>query len=296
MTVVAVLGLGEAGGAIAADLRTAGADVRGYDRVARAHRGGVGGPGRGRRRRRAEPDHGRLGDRRGALGRSPRSARTRSTPTLNTGSVGLKRELADLVGAGFADVALMAPVPGRGLRTPALASGTGAAGFAAAFAPLGMPVEVVGEEPGEAARRKLLRSVAWKGFAAVVARGARRRARRRRRGVRPRAARGGPPPAADIERMEHGSRAHAARRVRRDGRRRGELRATRRRAAYDGGRARWLEELRMADHPVPSERARELVRGAVDYHVHIAPDFAERRITDVQLAGAAWSSGSAASA
>src|SRR4051794_38857748 len=40
----------------------------------------------------------------------------------------------------------------------------------------------------------------------------------------------------------------------------------------------------MAEHPRPSDRARELVRGAVDYHVHIAPDFAERRITDVQLA------------
>jgi hypothetical protein len=40
----------------------------------------------------------------------------------------------------------------------------------------------------------------------------------------------------------------------------------------------------MPDHPVPSERARELVRGAVDYHVHVAPDFVERRITDVQLA------------
>lgn len=40
----------------------------------------------------------------------------------------------------------------------------------------------------------------------------------------------------------------------------------------------------MAQHPIPSARARELVRGAVDYHVHIAPDFAERRITDVQLA------------
>jgi hypothetical protein len=40
----------------------------------------------------------------------------------------------------------------------------------------------------------------------------------------------------------------------------------------------------MGEHPMPSDRARELVRGAVDYHVHIAPDFAERRITDVQLA------------
>jgi hypothetical protein len=37
-------------------------------------------------------------------------------------------------------------------------------------------------------------------------------------------------------------------------------------------------------HPVPSERARELVRGTVDYHVHIAPDFVERRITDLELA------------
>src|ERR687887_1315277 len=39
-----------------------------------------------------------------------------------------------------------------------------------------------------------------------------------------------------------------------------------------------------SDHPVPTQRARELVRDGVDYHVHIAPDFVERRITDVQLA------------
>jgi hypothetical protein len=38
------------------------------------------------------------------------------------------------------------------------------------------------------------------------------------------------------------------------------------------------------EHPVPSARARELVRGGVDFHVHIAPDFVARRITDVQLA------------
>jgi hypothetical protein len=38
------------------------------------------------------------------------------------------------------------------------------------------------------------------------------------------------------------------------------------------------------EHPTPSARGRELVRGAVDYHVHVAPDFAERRITDVALA------------
>jgi uncharacterized protein DUF6282 len=40
----------------------------------------------------------------------------------------------------------------------------------------------------------------------------------------------------------------------------------------------------VADHPVPSPRARELVRGAFDPHVHVAPDFAPRRITDLELA------------
>ncbi|HET6551316.1 MAG TPA: DUF6282 family protein [Solirubrobacter sp.] len=39
-----------------------------------------------------------------------------------------------------------------------------------------------------------------------------------------------------------------------------------------------------AEHPVPSQRARELVRGGFDPHVHVAPDFAPRRITDLELA------------
>jgi hypothetical protein len=41
----------------------------------------------------------------------------------------------------------------------------------------------------------------------------------------------------------------------------------------------------MTDHPVPSERARELVRDGFDPHVHVAPDFAPRRISDLELAG-----------
>ena len=40
----------------------------------------------------------------------------------------------------------------------------------------------------------------------------------------------------------------------------------------------------MPDHPVPSARARELVRGGFDPYVHAAPDFAPRRITDLELA------------
>ena len=46
-------------------------------------------------------------------------------------------------------------------------------------------------------------------------------------------------------------------------------------------------------HPAPSDRARELVRGAVDYHVHVAPDFVERRITDIELAGRCRETGQA---
>jgi hypothetical protein len=38
------------------------------------------------------------------------------------------------------------------------------------------------------------------------------------------------------------------------------------------------------EHPIPSERARQLVRGGFDPHVHVAPDFAKRRITDLELA------------
>ncbi len=40
----------------------------------------------------------------------------------------------------------------------------------------------------------------------------------------------------------------------------------------------------MAGHPIPSRRARELVTGAYDTHVHVAPDVMTRRIDDVTLA------------
>lgn len=39
-----------------------------------------------------------------------------------------------------------------------------------------------------------------------------------------------------------------------------------------------------AEHPSPSAEARELVRGAYDVHIHIAPDVVERRIDDIGLA------------
>jgi 3-hydroxyisobutyrate dehydrogenase-like beta-hydroxyacid dehydrogenase len=90
---------------------------------------------------------------------------------LSTSAAGAKRALDEVAaGAGlaFADVAMMSIVPGNGLRVPALVSGRGADRFVALMAPLGMPVTAIGGEAGDAATRKLTRSVMMKGLAAVV--------------------------------------------------------------------------------------------------------------------------------
>lgn len=90
---------------------------------------------------------------------------------LSTSSPGMKRELAGLAearGVGFVDVALMAPVPGRGVATPALASGPAVEEFVTTMWPLGMPVESAGHEAGLAATRKLLRSIVMKGVAQLL--------------------------------------------------------------------------------------------------------------------------------
>ena len=90
---------------------------------------------------------------------------------LNTASPATKRKLAELArdaGVPFADVAIMAPVPGRGLRVPMLASGTGAGRYAALLTPLGAGIEVLDGPAGLAASKKLLRSVFYKGMAASL--------------------------------------------------------------------------------------------------------------------------------
>ena len=90
---------------------------------------------------------------------------------MNTASPGLKARLARLAagaGTGFADVALMSPVPGNGLHTPMLACGPAAQQFARVFGRLGATVEVLPGPPGAAAERKLVRSVFFKGLAAAV--------------------------------------------------------------------------------------------------------------------------------
>jgi 3-hydroxyisobutyrate dehydrogenase-like beta-hydroxyacid dehydrogenase len=172
---ICVFGLGEAGSVLAADLCAAGASVAGYDPAPVRTPPGV--------ERHDDPCAAATGagtvlavtaaaDAAGALAQAldaiPRGA---TYADLATASAGLKRSLAATAAAAgldFADVALMAPVAGTGLRTPALASGPGAARVVAVLGPLGMPVEHAGEEPGVAAARKLLRSVVVKGLTAAV--------------------------------------------------------------------------------------------------------------------------------
>jgi 3-hydroxyisobutyrate dehydrogenase-like beta-hydroxyacid dehydrogenase len=90
---------------------------------------------------------------------------------FNTGGPELKAELgrASVVrGVRFVDVAVLAPVPRAGVRTPLMASGSAADAFTELFAATGAPVESIGGEPGDAAARKLIRSVFMKGLAAVI--------------------------------------------------------------------------------------------------------------------------------
>lgn len=172
---ICVFGLGEAGSLIAGDLAEIGADVHGYDPAGVATPAGV-------TRHTDARDAARhaevvLGITAGA---DATTALTQALDTIPAGAVyadlataspGLERQLETLAvgaGLGFVDVALMAPVPGNGLHTPALASGPAATAFVAAMAPLGMPVEYAGEAAGQATTRKLLRSVVMKGLAALV--------------------------------------------------------------------------------------------------------------------------------
>ncbi|MFD6952639.1 hypothetical protein A6A08_06010 [Nocardiopsis sp. TSRI0078] len=90
---------------------------------------------------------------------------------LNTLSPGEKSAIGALAagsGVPFADVAVMAPVPRAGSRTPLLAAGSGAEAFVEALSPLGTPVRAVSSDAGDAAARKLLRSVFMKGLAALI--------------------------------------------------------------------------------------------------------------------------------
>ena len=172
---IAMFGLGEAGGLISVDLVAAGVQVSAFDPAAVATPAGV--------QRCATPVTAVVGaalvialthaaDAPAALGQALDAL---APGTLysdwSTSAAGLKARLAATAsqrGIDFVDVALMAIVPGNGLRLPALASGSGAERFVSLLRPLGMDVEAIGPVAGDAATRKLLRSVMMKGLAALV--------------------------------------------------------------------------------------------------------------------------------
>lgn len=172
--VIAILGLGEAGEEIARDLVAAGVTVRGWDPARAAPQGVVAASGE------LDAVNGAqvvLSLNSAAVAvevaaaAAPGLGESQLFADLNTAAPGVKRAVADVVGAhgaAFADVALLGAVPGKGIRTPALVSGPGSESFATTFAPLGMPVTAVGPEVGEASARKLIRSVFAKGLAAAV--------------------------------------------------------------------------------------------------------------------------------
>jgi len=172
---VAVLGLGEAGSLLAADLARRGDEVHGYDPAWLPSIEGV------QRHETAEAAvagctlvlAATSGAQAGAVLErvAPHLQEGPIYADLSTAAPSAKQRMAGIAagaGALFADVALMSSVPGRGLSTPSLASGTGAVDYARLLNARGGSVEVVGEEAGEAAARKLLRSVVMKGLAALL--------------------------------------------------------------------------------------------------------------------------------
>jgi 3-hydroxyisobutyrate dehydrogenase-like beta-hydroxyacid dehydrogenase len=171
--VIAVLGLGEAGGRLSADLVAAGATVRGFDPKVAPPPGVIGTS--------SDADACAGAD----LVISVNSAHdaldalTQSLPAcragaiwadFNTSAPALKVSLARVAGDAVrvVDVAVMAPVPPTGLRTPLTVSGPAASAAASLLARYGAQVEVIEGPVGQAATRKLLRSVYYKGLAAAV--------------------------------------------------------------------------------------------------------------------------------
>jgi 3-hydroxyisobutyrate dehydrogenase-like beta-hydroxyacid dehydrogenase len=171
---IAVLGLGEAGSLIARDLVAAGVDVRGYDPLSIVVDGVES--------RGSEADAvadadlvlsvNSSHDARTALDNALAALRPGTLwADLNTANPGLKVALAERAkerDVPVVDVALMSPVPGKGLRTPMLVSGEAADRYAELVGGLGADVEVQPGPVGTAISRKLLRSVFYKGLAAAV--------------------------------------------------------------------------------------------------------------------------------
>lgn len=222
MTTFTIIGLGEAGRLYAIGLRDLGHTVRGYDPFTTLNEAGI---------TQHDDIFNALADADAVfslVGAS--SARTVASQALggmpngavyadlNTASPETKAALgaeADRLGVLFADVAVLAPVPRAGIRTPLTASGAGADRLAELLLPLDIPIESIGGKAGDAAGRKLLRSLFMKGLAAVILETIAAASAAGQEGwVRAQiAAELGQDGAGFMDRLIDGSHAHAARRV-----------------------------------------------------------------------------------
>lgn len=173
--IIAVLGIGEAGGALARDLIAKGIRVRGWDPEPRMIPDGL------------DFESSNPAAVSGAdivlsvnwasvavevaAEVAPVLRPDQLFADLNTAAPQNKREVAAIIertGALFIDGALMDPVLPKGLGTQVYASGSGAEIFSEKMTPLGMPVTFLDHEAGNAATHKLVRSIVYKGIAAVV--------------------------------------------------------------------------------------------------------------------------------
>ena len=172
---VAVVGLGEAGGKIAEDLARLGVSVIGYDPVALVNLDGV-------------EQVANLAE---AVSRSeyvfslvpPAAADTvarESAQSISPGSLFVdftssspqsKRDCSEVIeaaGAQFVDAGLLGVVAKGGINTPMILSGGGADRFSQFLVGFRISTQVVSDSPGDASERKLVRSVFMKGLAAVL--------------------------------------------------------------------------------------------------------------------------------
>jgi len=90
---------------------------------------------------------------------------------LNSVSPAVKQSIARTIqgtGARFVEVAIMQPVPPYGHRVPMLAGGEAASEFVEQLTPLGMNIQIAGQQIGVAAATKMFRSVVIKGLEALL--------------------------------------------------------------------------------------------------------------------------------
>jgi 3-hydroxyisobutyrate dehydrogenase-like beta-hydroxyacid dehydrogenase len=90
---------------------------------------------------------------------------------INSASPATKRASAQYVEAAsahFVEGAVMAPVPGRGIRVPILAGGPHAETAAQMLNAMGMNIRPVSTQPGRASATKLCRSIMIKGIEALI--------------------------------------------------------------------------------------------------------------------------------